>query len=83
MTDLKKEVETEKKTVTKEMVPITGGESGYFADFTSNQTQSELFPLYGLDADDPGSAGRKSDAAYDESSVLGGSIRCGRLLPNI
>ena len=45
MTDLKKEVETEKKTVTKEMVPITGGESGYFADFTSNQTQSELFPF--------------------------------------
>ena len=45
VTDLKKEVETEKKTVTKEMVPITGGESGYFADFTSNQTQSELFPF--------------------------------------
>ena len=45
VTDLKKDVETEKKTVTKEMVPITGGESGYFADFTSNQTQSELFPF--------------------------------------
>lgn len=45
VTDLKKEVETEKKTVTKEMVPITGCESGYFADFTSNQTQSELFPF--------------------------------------
>ena len=45
VTDLKKEVETEKKTVTREMVPITGGESGYFADFTSNQTQSELFPF--------------------------------------
>ena len=45
VTDLKKEVETEKKTVTKEMVPITGGENGYFADFTSNQTQSELFPF--------------------------------------
>ena len=45
VTDLKKEVETEKKTVTKEMVPITGGESGYFSDFTSNQTQSELFPF--------------------------------------
>ena len=45
VTDLRKEVETEKKTVTKEMVPITGGESGYFADFTSNQTQSELFPF--------------------------------------
>lgn len=45
VTDLKKEVEAEKKTVTREMVPITGGESGYFADFTSNQTQSELFPF--------------------------------------
>lgn len=71
VTDLKKEVETEKKTVTKEMVPITGGESGYFADFTSNQTQSELFPFTVLDADDPGSAGRKSDPADDESSVWG------------
>ena len=45
VTDLKKEIETEKKTVTIEMVPITGGESSYFADFTSNQTQSELFPF--------------------------------------
>ena len=45
VTDLKKEIETEKKAVTREMVPITGGESGYFADFTSNQTQSELFPF--------------------------------------
>lgn len=45
VTDLKKEIETEKKTVTREIVPITGGESGYFADFTSNQTQSELFPF--------------------------------------
>ena len=27
------------------MVPLTSGDSGYLADFSSNQTQSELFPF--------------------------------------
>ncbi len=47
VTDFKKAIEIEKKNITKEMemVPLTGGDSGYLADFSSNQTQSELFPF--------------------------------------
>ncbi len=45
MTDFKKAIEIEKKNITKEMVPLTSGDSGYLADFSSNQTQSELFPF--------------------------------------
>lgn len=45
VTDFKKTIEIEKKKITKEMVPLTSGDSGYLADFSSNQTQSELFPF--------------------------------------
>lgn len=45
VTDFKKAIEIEKKNITKEMVPLTSGDSGYMADFSSNQTQSELFPF--------------------------------------
>ena len=45
VTDFKKAVEIEKKNITKEMIPLTSGDSGYLADFSSNQTQSELFPF--------------------------------------
>ena len=45
VTDFKKAIEIEKKNITKEMVPLTSGDSGYLADFSSNQTQSELFPF--------------------------------------
>ena len=45
VTDFKKAIEIEKKNITKEMVPLTSGNSGYLADFSSNQTQSELFPF--------------------------------------
>ena len=37
VTDFKKAVEIEKKNITKEMVPLTSGDSGYLADFSSNQ----------------------------------------------
>ena len=45
VTDFKKAIEIEKKSITKEIVSLTGGDSGYLADFSSNQTQSELFPF--------------------------------------
>ena len=45
VTDFKQVIEIEKKTFVKEMVPLTGGENAYLADFTSNQTDSELFPF--------------------------------------
>ena len=45
VTDFKQVIEIEKKTFVKEMVPLTGGENAYLADFTSNQTESELFPF--------------------------------------
>ena len=45
VTDFKKAIEIEKKNITKEMVSLTSGDSGYLADFSSNQTQSELFPF--------------------------------------
>ena len=45
VTDFKKAIEIEKKNITKDMVPLTSGDSGYLADFSSNQTQSELFPF--------------------------------------
>ncbi|MCI8610710.1 MAG: PLP-dependent aminotransferase family protein [Clostridiales bacterium] len=34
-----------KQTFVKEMVPLTGGNTSYFADFSSNQTSSDLFPF--------------------------------------
>ena len=34
-----------KQAFEKEMVPLTGGDSSYFADFSSNQTSSDLFPF--------------------------------------
>lgn len=35
----------EKKAVRKEQLSLTGGETSYFADFSSNQTDSEIFPF--------------------------------------
>ena len=35
----------EKKAVRKEQLTLTGGETSYFADFSSNQTDSEIFPF--------------------------------------
>ena len=35
----------EKKAVRKEQLSQTGGETSYFADFSSNQTDSEIFPF--------------------------------------
>ena len=35
----------EKKAVRKEQLSLTGGETAYFADFSSNQTDSEIFPF--------------------------------------
>ncbi len=34
-----------KRTFVKEMAPLTGGDTSYFADFSSNQTSSDLFPF--------------------------------------
>lgn len=34
-----------KKSFTRQMVPLSGGDASYFADFSSNQTSSELFPF--------------------------------------
>lgn len=45
VTDFKQVVEIEKKSFAPEVIPLTGGDSGYLADFTSNQTESELFPF--------------------------------------
>lgn len=45
VTDFKQAVEIEKKSFDPEVIPLTGGDSGYLADFTSNQTESELFPF--------------------------------------
>ena len=35
----------ERKAVRKEQLTLTGGETSYFADFSSNQTDSEIFPF--------------------------------------
>lgn len=35
----------QKEGFIKEMVPLTGGDTSYFADFSSNQTSSDLFPF--------------------------------------
>ena len=35
----------EKKKVRKEQLTLTGGATSYFADFSSNQTDSEIFPF--------------------------------------
>lgn len=45
VTDFKQVVEIEKKSFAPEVIPLTGGDSCYLADFTSNQTESELFPF--------------------------------------
>lgn len=45
VTDFKQAIEIEKKTFAPEVIPLTGGDHGYLADFTSNQTESELFPF--------------------------------------
>lgn len=45
VTDFKQAVETEKKAFVREIIPLTGGENAYLADFTSNQTESDLFPF--------------------------------------
>ena len=37
--------------VPKEILQVANGETSYFADFSSNQTDSEIFPVYNLDAD--------------------------------
>lgn len=34
-----------KESFTKEMAPLTGGETAYFADFSSSETESDLFPF--------------------------------------
>ena len=46
VTDFKKAMEIEKKNITKEMVPLTSGDSGYLADFSSNQTHTRRHPLF-------------------------------------
>lgn len=45
VTDFKQVAETEKKTKTPEIIPLTDDNPSYLADFTSNQTESELFPF--------------------------------------
>lgn len=45
----------EKKKVRKEQLTLTGGATSYFADFSSNQTDSEIFPVYHLVKDGAGS----------------------------
>lgn len=45
VTDFKQAVEIEKRTFAPEIIPLTSGEHGYLADFTSNQTESKLFPF--------------------------------------
>lgn len=45
VTDFKRVMEIEKKTFAPEVIPLTGGNHGYLADFTSNQTESDLFPF--------------------------------------
>ena len=37
--------------VPKEILQVANGETSYFADFSSNQTDSEIFSVYNLDAD--------------------------------
>lgn len=38
-------MEKKKGTFVKDMAPLTGGDTSYFADFSSNQTASDLFPF--------------------------------------
>ena len=45
ITDFKHAIEIEEKKITQEILPLTSGETAYLADFSSNQTQSELFPF--------------------------------------
>lgn len=45
VTDFKQAIEIEKKTFPSEIMPLTGGDHSYLADFTSNQTESDLFPF--------------------------------------
>uniref|UniRef100_UPI003D7D073F GntR family transcriptional regulator n=1 Tax=Butyricicoccus sp. TaxID=2049021 RepID=UPI003D7D073F len=43
--DLAAEPQQKTPTFSQEMIPLTGGDSSYFADFSSNQTSSDLFPF--------------------------------------
>ena len=43
--DLLAEPQQKTPTFSQEMVSLTGGDSSYFADFSSNQTSSDLFPF--------------------------------------
>lgn len=43
--DFNNMIAEQKEPFSEEMVPLTGGESSYFADFSSNQTSSDLFPF--------------------------------------
>lgn len=45
VSDFKSRVEEKKVPFKKEVIPAAGEESGCFADFSSNQTPSELFPF--------------------------------------
>lgn len=45
VTDFKQVTEIKKKSFSPKVIPLTGGAHGYLADFTSNQTESELFPF--------------------------------------
>ena len=45
VTDFKKTAEPQKKISVKKAVPLTEKAPDYLADFSSNQTQSELFPF--------------------------------------
>ncbi len=45
VSDFKAAIEEKKEPFRKEMVPLTDGHSSYFADFSSNQTPSDLFPF--------------------------------------
>ncbi len=45
VTDFGSMLAEKKQSFAKEMAPLTGGDTSYFADFSSNQTASDLFPF--------------------------------------
>ena len=45
VTDFSSMIAKKKPAFTEEMIPLTGGQSGWLADFSSNQTESDLFPF--------------------------------------
>lgn len=45
VTDFNSMVTEQKETVSEETIPMAGGDTSYFADFSSNQTSSDLFPF--------------------------------------